>query len=75
MFPNEEVEGGMVITAKFDEDMDSTLCSGARISMDSAIVLHSNLGGQRPNEGGKTRVVGPAAPGQRGHLSNISIHS
>lgn len=56
-------DDGMSMSAKFEEDMDSTLCSGAGISMDSATVLHSNLGGQGPDGGDETFVVGPVAPG------------
>merc|ERR1719281_270068 len=50
------------MSEKFDEDFSAALCSGAGISMDSATVLHSNLGGQGPDEGDETLVVGPVAP-------------
>merc|ERR1719197_1185046 len=53
----------MTMSQKFDEDMDSSLCSGAGISLDSATVLHSNLGGQGPDEGAESMLVGPVAPG------------
>lgn len=56
------VEGGM-ISQKFDEDMDASLCDSAGISMDSATVLHSNLGGHGPDEGPESMLVGPVAPG------------
>jgi len=51
------------MSRKFDEDVDASLCSGAGISLDSATVLHSNLGGQGPDEGAEVMVVGPVAPG------------
>lgn len=55
-------DDGMAMSASFDEDMDAALCGGAGISMDSATVLHSNLGGQGPDDGEETLVVGPVAP-------------
>lgn len=59
---NHEFVGGM-ISRRFDEDMDATLCSDGGISMDDATVLHSNLGGQGPDSGAESMLVGPVAPG------------
>merc|ERR1719411_2142370 len=43
--------------------MDATLCTDGGISMDDATVLHSNLGGQGPDSGAESMLVGPVAPG------------
>jgi len=54
---------GMSLSHTFDDDMDASLCSGAGISMEHAALLHSNLGGQGPDTGDETFVVGPVAEG------------
>lgn len=68
-------DDGMAMSSKFDDDMDSTLCTGAGISMDSATVLHSNLGGQGPDDGEEILVVGPVAPGTNMVISATSAYT
>merc|ERR1719238_2144795 len=55
--------------------MDASLCSGAGISMDEAVLLHSNLGGQGPDTGDETFVVGPVAAGTNMVISATSPYT
>merc|ERR1719420_2415655 len=55
--------------------MDASLCSGSGISMDDATVLHSNLGGQGPDDGAETMVVGPVAPNTNMVISAKSTYT